>query len=84
MSREVYVGNLSDSATEITVSQKFSEFGKVSGVKLITDRVTGSSLGYAFVKMATKADAMRVIEELNGRRYDGAELTVRAATPPRS
>jgi RNA recognition motif-containing protein len=83
MTRTVYVGNLSGAATEITVSAKFSEHGKVSGVRLITDRGTGRSLGYGFVEMATAADAKRVIEELHGMRYDGGDLVVRTALPKR-
>jgi len=81
MSRKVYVGNLPGSATETTLSCKFSEHGKVSRVNVITDHGTGRSLGYAFVEMATAAEAKRVIEELDGERYDGRDLTVRTAIP---
>jgi len=79
VSKRLYVGNLPASATESTLSSKFSEHGKVSGVRLITDHGTGRSLGYAFVEMATAAEAKRVIEELHGERYDGRELNVRTA-----
>jgi nucleolin len=84
VSRKVYVGNLPGSATEATLSSKFSEHGKVNDVKVIIDHGTGRSLGYAFVEMATKADALRVIAELDGKAYDGWELTVRSATPNRA
>jgi RNA recognition motif-containing protein len=83
MTRTVYVGNLSGSATEVTLAAKFSEHGKVARVRLISDRSTGRSLGYGFVEMATTADAKRVIEELHGMRYDGGDLVVRTALPPR-
>jgi RNA recognition motif-containing protein len=83
LSRQVYVGNLPSSCTEATLSSKFSEHGKVAGVRLITDHGTGRSLGYAFVEMATKADAKRAIEELDGDHYDGWLLTVRTATSNR-
>jgi RNA recognition motif-containing protein len=53
----------------------------VTGVKLIVDRSTGRSLGYGFVEMASKLDADRVIDELDGGHYDGWRLTVRAALP---
>jgi RNA recognition motif-containing protein len=84
VSREVYVGNLPLSATEAILSSKFSEHGKVSRVRLITDRITGRSLGYAFVEMATPTEARRVIAELDGKSYDGWELTVRTATSSRA
>ena len=81
MTRRVYVGNLPSSCTESTLSSKFSEHGKVTGVKVIIDRITGRSLGYGFVDMASKADANRVIDELDGDHYDGWRLTVRTAMP---
>ena len=84
MSGKLYVGNLPASATEVTLSAKFSEHGKVSGVKVITDHGTGRSLGYAFVDMATAAQAKQVIEALDGERYDGRDLIVRTANPKRS
>jgi len=82
--RQVYVGNLPPSATETTLSCQFSEHGKVLDVRLMMDRLTGLSLGYAFVEMATPADAKRVIAELDCKAYDDREITVRAATPNRT
>ena len=83
MSRKLYIGNLPPSATEKRLSTKFSEHGNVVGVKLITDRITGLSLGYAFVEMETPAQATHAITELDGQPYDGWRVTVRTATPQR-
>jgi RNA recognition motif-containing protein len=83
VSRNVYVGNLPASATEVALSNLFGEHGKVARVKMITDRGTGRSLGYAFVEMATPTEGARVIEALDGTAYDGWELTVRTATTNR-
>lgn len=83
MSRKIYVGNLPDSANEIELSGKFAEHGKVLGVKMIADRGTGRSLGYAFVEMSTAAEAQCAIDELDGQIYDGWQLTVRSSTPLR-
>ena len=81
MSNKLYVGNLPASMTEARLSSKFSEHGKVAGVRLITERGTGRNLGYGFVEMDTAATAKRVIAELDGQTYDGTELTVRTAMP---
>jgi len=83
VSRKLYIGNLPPSATESRLSTKFSEHGNVVGVKLITDRITGLSLGYAFVEMETPAAATQAITKLNGEPYDGWRVTVRTATPQR-
>lgn len=79
MSSKLYVGNLPGSMTEAGLSDKFSEYGKVAGVRLITERGTGRSLGYGFVEMETPAMAKRAIAELDGETYDGWLLTVRTA-----
>ena len=84
MSRRVYVGNLPPSVTESRLSSKFFEHGNVVSVKVVTDHRTGRSLGYGFVELATPADAKRVIAELDGKAYDGRQLTVRSALPAAS
>jgi RNA recognition motif-containing protein len=71
------------SVTESQLSSKFFEHGDVVSVRVITDHRTGRSLGYGFVEMATRADADRVMKELDGQAYDGRQLTVRAAIPNR-
>jgi RNA recognition motif-containing protein len=83
VSRKLYIGNLPPSATESRLSKKFSEHGSVVGVKLITNRITGLSLGYAFVEMETPAQATDAITKLDGEPYDGWRVTVRTATPQR-
>lgn len=83
MRRKVYVGNLPGSATETALLNLIGEHGKVARARIITDRATGRSLGYAFVEMENAGEAERVIEALDGAAYDGWELTVRAATPKR-
>ena len=53
MGRKLYVGNLPYSATEQSITDKFGECGTVETAKLITDRDTGQSKGFAFVEMST-------------------------------
>ena len=48
-------------------------------VKLVTDRETGRSRGFAFVEMASPADAEAAIAALNGRDLDGRTLKVNEA-----
>jgi len=81
MSRKLYVGNLPYTATESTLSTKFSEFGTVESIKLITDRDTGQSKGFGFVEMASDAEAKAVIEKLNGVDFEGRAMNVNEAKP---
>ena len=75
----IYVGNLSYQAGEQELTQLFSEFGAVNSVKLITDKFTGRSKGFAFVEMADRQEALRAIEALDGHVINGRALAVKEA-----
>lgn len=78
---EIYVGNISFDASEGDLQDAFEEFGNVSALKIITDRETGRSRGFAFVTMDDAEQANAAIEGLNGRDVAGRDLSVREATP---
>lgn len=79
MNNRLYVGNLSFYTTEDTLQQTFGNFGTVTEAKLVIDRETGRSRGFAFVSMATEAEANAAIEQLNGTDLDGRALRVNIA-----
>jgi RNA recognition motif-containing protein len=57
------------------------EFGTVQSVKIIEDRDTGRSRGFAFVEMSSDEEAQKAISGLNGKEVDGRALTVNEAKP---
>ena len=81
MSNTIYVGNLAWGATEESLKEFFSPVGEVSSVKIITDRETGKSRGFAFVTMENSAQA---IQEFNGKEFMERPLKINEATdkPP--
>jgi cold-inducible RNA-binding protein len=79
--KRLYVGNLSFHTTEEQLQQLFASYGQIDSVKLVTDRDTGRSRGFAFVEIADDAAAQKAIDELNGRDMDGRNLTVNEARP---
>ena len=81
MSSNIYVGNLSYETTEDTLRTLFAEFGEVEAVKVITDRYSGRSKGFAFVEVATEETAQKAIEALNGKSVDSREIRVDKAKP---
>ena len=81
MSRKLYVGNLPYSVTESALSSKFSEFGTVESIHLITDRDTGHSKGFGFVEMGSEAEAQAAIAKLNGADFEGRAMNVNEARP---
>ncbi len=86
MGKKLYVGNLSYSATEGSINELFSQHGTVDSCRLITDRESGRSKGFAFVEMSSDEEAEQAISSLNGFQQDGRALTVNEARPqaPRS
>lgn len=48
--------------------------------KIVLDKDTGKSRGFAFVEMAD-GDGSRAIKALNGFEFGGRELVVKIATP---
>ncbi len=81
MGKRLYVGNLPYSVNEQELVDKFGAFGTVESATLITDRDSGRSKGFGFVEMATDAEALKAIEEVNGTDYDGRPVTVNEARP---
>lgn len=80
MSTRLYVGNLSFSATEDSLSEAFSQDSrKVSSVSIVTDRDTGQSRGFAFIEMASEGDAQAAIKAMDGKELDGRNLRVNEA-----
>jgi|TARA_B100000809_G_scaffold212732_1_gene216849 RNA recognition motif-containing protein len=77
----IYVGNLSFSATEDEIRGAFEEYGDVSTVNIITDRETGRSRGFAFVEMPDGGAAKEAITSLNLHEIAGRSITVNEARP---
>ena len=81
MGKKLYIGNLPFSATEQDLSQSFAECGTVQSVKIIMDRDTGRSKGFAFVEMGSDDEASKVIESFNGATMDGRAMNISEARP---
>lgn len=78
MGKRIYVGNIPFSCTEEELEELFSAHGAVESVKIISDRETGRSRGFAFVEMeAAGADA--AIQALDGRDMGDRPMRVNEA-----
>jgi cold-inducible RNA-binding protein len=81
MGRKLYVGNLPYSAGEQDLQDLFAACGQVESVSVMRDMATGRARGFAFVEMATDADAQKAITELHDKSFGGRNLTVNEARP---
>ena len=80
MGTRLYVGNLSFQTTEDSLRAAFEGDGRqVTDVKIMLDRDTGRSRGFAFVEMANEQDAQGAIQAMNGADVDGRPLRVNEA-----
>ncbi|MFL6514818.1 MAG: RNA recognition motif domain-containing protein [Chthoniobacterales bacterium] len=78
---KLYVGNLSFETTENDLQDLFEQHGAVSEVKLMMDRMTGKSRGFAFVTMNDNTQAAAAMAAINGKDLNGRNLTVNEARP---
>jgi RNA recognition motif-containing protein len=81
VSKKIYVGNLSYSVTNDALAEKFAQFGTVESAKVIMDRDTNRSKGFAFVEMSSSDEAASAISALNGTEFGGRQMNVSEARP---
>ena len=77
----IYVSNLAYVTTEDELSHLFESYGVVERVRIITDRETGRSRGFAFVEMPNAIQARVAIAELNRMELGGRTLAVQEGRP---
>jgi cold-inducible RNA-binding protein len=78
--KNIFIGNLSSGTTPEAIRSLFEPLGTVLTFKLMTDRGTGLSRGFAFVEM-TEVEAGPAIAALDGRMVDGRMINVREGRP---
>jgi len=80
MGNRLFVGNLPFDTTESQVRDLIAGGGRtVHSVKIVTDKDSGRSRGFAFVDVEDDAQAQSAISELNGKDFSGRALVVNEA-----
>ena len=77
----MYVGNLNYNVKEADLREVMEEYGTVNSVKLIVDRDTRRSKGFAFIEMPEDSEAANAINQLNGAEYAGRPMVVKEDLP---
>jgi RNA recognition motif-containing protein len=78
--KNIFVGNLDSGTTAASIRTAFEPLGTVQTLKLMTDRETGLSRGFAFVEMMD-GEADGAIAALNGSILDGQTVDVHEGRP---
>jgi cold-inducible RNA-binding protein len=81
MAKKLFVGNLSWGVSNDDLMAAFSEFGSVTEARVMTDRETGRSRGFAFVTFEDDAAADAAVAAMNGKALDNREIVVNEARP---
>ena len=81
MAKEIYVGHISENATEEDVWKLFSVMGTVTSVHLIIDPETGEFKRCGYVRMQSGIDLNEVVETLDGTYLVDREIVVSIARP---
>jgi RNA recognition motif-containing protein len=75
----IYVSNLGFNVQDEDLKKHFSKYGEVASVKIVIDKVTNRSRGFAFVDMKDQQAAEKAIRELNGLTLDNRAIKVNEA-----
>ncbi|MBO4331689.1 MAG: RNA-binding protein [Paludibacteraceae bacterium] len=76
---KLFVGNLDFSVQESELRELFSLHGTPDAVKIVIDRKTGKSKGFAFVEFENDVHAVKSIQDLDGREVNGRKISVKEA-----
>jgi len=75
---KIYVGSLSSCTTETEIREAFSEFGSIDDIKIIIDRYTGESKGFAFITFSSNSSAVKALN-MDGKELKERTIRVSAA-----
>ncbi len=81
MAKELYVGHISEQATEDDLRKLFSLMGPVTSVHLIVDQETGEFKRCGYVRMLAEVDLKEVVETLDGTWLIDRCIVVSIAKP---
>ena len=75
----IFVSNLSNTATELELKEIFDEFGIVDSTTILKDKFSFKTMRFGFVEMPNDSEALTAIGRLNGKAINGRKLTVNKA-----
>lgn len=81
MAKELYVGHISEQATEDDLRKLFSLMGPVTSVHLIVNQETGEFKRCGYVRMLASVDLKEVVETLDGTWLIDRCIVVSVAKP---
>ena len=75
----IYVSNLGSHVGTEKLKELFATYGRVTSAKIITDRATNKSRGFAFIEMADRREGEKAVKDLNGFYFEGQLISISEA-----
>ncbi|GEM_PF-899803 len=76
---KLYVGSLPYTWTAENLEETFRPYGRVTSAAVVADQLTRRSKGFGFVEFESDSDAKKAMSELDGREFEGRNLSVKEA-----
>jgi RNA recognition motif-containing protein len=73
----LYIGNLDYRISEEDLYELFSEYGHVTSVRIVRDKISHRSKGFGFVEMEHDFEANRAVDNANGLFVADRKMVVR-------
>ncbi len=76
---KIYIGNLPYQISNDDLESYFSSCGEIKDIKIIKDRDTGRSKGFAFLEFDEESAATEACSSMDGKDFQGRNLKVSLA-----
>jgi RNA recognition motif-containing protein len=76
---KLFVAGLPYDLDDVELEEIFEKFGAVISAKVVMDKETGKSKGFAFVEMEKREDGLEAIEHLNDISLGKKPLVIKEA-----
>lgn len=77
----IFVGDLAADVTDYVLQETFKpHYPSVKGAKVVTDRTTGRTKGYGFVRFGDETEQLRAMTEMNGMFCSTRPMRIGPAT----
>lgn len=77
MNKKIYIGNLSCTLSEESLTRVFTVYGTVEKINIVPNKNIRSKRCFAIIEMSSEKEAKLSIEKLNGYDLSGRAINVR-------
>lgn len=76
----LFIGNLNKLTTEHELKELFGGFGAIKKLRIMVDKITRRSRGYAYIDMVADAEGLKAVSQLNSSVYMERRIIVGVAS----